>query len=220
MSLGNIYLAKSLHNKKIDLERDCKVQFGTYVQVSDEVIVTNTMEPFTHRCIELGTSGNWQGSTMLDRNTGKVVTNRIVKELPYPDRVIKYVSEPGKTPRGEKYSDGIEFHNRKRHPFDWENEELAETLPEVEESIYPDILAEVPGLVLESDLANDSDAVMTPALPTMEEQSATALSNAESWLTQMTTEKLQECMEKLQEWTMFLLLSHLPPCRMHMLING
>ena len=125
----------------------------------------------------------------------------------------------GQNTTSEEYSDGIEFRNRKRQPFDWENEELAETLPEVEEPIYPDILAEVPGLVLESDLANDSDAVMTPALPTMEEQSATALSNAESWQTQMTTEKLQECMEKLQEWTMLLSLSHLPPCRRHILFK-
>ena len=47
----------------------------------------------------------------------------------------------------------------------------------MEEPIYPDILAEVPGLVLEYDLADDSDAVMTPAPPTLEEQAAAALSN-------------------------------------------
>ena len=69
-----------------------------------------------------------------------VVTRRMVKWLPYPDSVIKRVNEWGKTPRGEKYSDGIEFCNRKRQPFDWENEELAQTLPKVEEPIYPVIL--------------------------------------------------------------------------------
>ena len=58
----------------------------------------------------------------------------------------------GKTTRGKNYSDGIEFHNRKREPSDWENEELAETLPEPEEPVHPDVMAEVPGLVLESDL--------------------------------------------------------------------
>ena len=72
-------------------------------------------------------------------------------------------------PRCEKYSDGVKFPNRKRQPFDWENEELAGTLPEVEESIYPDIMAEMPGLVLESDLTDESDAVLTPAPPTLEE---------------------------------------------------
>ena len=71
------------------------------------------------------------------------MTRRVVKKVPYPDRVIKRVNEWRKTPRGEKYSDGLEFLNRKKQPFDWENEELNETLPEVEEPIYPDILAEV-----------------------------------------------------------------------------
>ena len=51
-------------------------------------------------------------------------------------------------------------------------------MTEVEEPIYPDILAEVPGLVLESDLADDSDAVMTPAPPTIEDQADGSLRNA------------------------------------------
>ena len=102
---------------------------------------------------------------------------RVVKVVPYPDRVIKRVNEWGKTPRGEKYSDGLKFLNRNKQPFDWENEEPNETLPEVEEPIYPDILAEVPGLVLESDFDDNNDAVMTPPPPTIEEQAETALDN-------------------------------------------
>ena len=137
------------------------------------------MKPRTHGCLALGTSGNSQGSTMcFDLDTRKVVTRRIVKELPYLDRVIKRVSEVHKTPRGEKYSDEIEFLNRKRQPFDWENEELAEALPEVEEPIYPDILAEVPGLVLETYFDDTGDAVRTSAPPTLAERAAAALSNA------------------------------------------
>ena len=68
----------------------------------------------------------------FDLDTGKVVTRRIVKELTYPDCIIKRVNEWGKTPGGEKHLDDVEFRNRKRQPFDWENEELAKTLPEVE----------------------------------------------------------------------------------------
>ena len=79
------------------------------------------------------------------------------------------MNEWGKMPRVEKYSEGIEFCNYKRKPLNWENEELAETLPEVKEPICPDILTEVPGLVIESDLVYDSDAVMAPAPPTIEE---------------------------------------------------
>ena len=118
---------------KFDFERDCKVQFGTYVQASNDAIVTNTTKLRTHGCVALGTSGNWQGSTIcFDLDTGKVVTRRVVEELPYPDHVIKRVKERGKTTRGEKHSDGIEFRNRKNQPLNWENEELAATLLEVE----------------------------------------------------------------------------------------
>ena len=98
-------------------------------------------------------------------DTGKVVTRRIIEELPHPDRVIKHVNEWGKTTRGEKYSDGVEFRNRKNQPFEWENEELVETLPEVEEPVYPYILAEISGLVLESDFADKGDAITTPPPP-------------------------------------------------------
>ena len=68
----------------------------------------------------------------------------------------------GKDNTWQKYSDGIEFRNRNRKPFDWENEELAETLLEPEEPVYPDVLAEGPGLVFESDSPDDDDAVMEP----------------------------------------------------------
>ena len=111
-------------------------------------------------------------------DTEKVVSRRIIgEELPYPDRVIKRVNQWGKTTRGEKYLDGIKFRNRKREPFNWENEELAETLLEPEEPISPDVLAEVPGLVLESDLPDLDDAVTTPSPLTHEEQAAAALEN-------------------------------------------
>ena len=84
----------------------------------------------------------------------------------------------GKTTRGEKYSNGIEFRNRKRELSDWENEKLAETLQEPKEPAYPDVLAEVPGLVLKSDSPDLNDAVMTPPPPTHKEQTAAALENA------------------------------------------
>ena len=44
--------------RKFDFQPDCKVQFGTYVQASNDAIVTNTMQLHTHRCVALGTSGN------------------------------------------------------------------------------------------------------------------------------------------------------------------
>ena len=44
--------------RKFDWKRDCKVQFGTYVQASNDAIITNIMQLRTHGCIALGTSGN------------------------------------------------------------------------------------------------------------------------------------------------------------------
>ena len=89
--------------QNFDFERDYKVLFGSYVEASNDAIITNTMKLRTHGCVALGTSGNWQGSTKcFDLETRKVVTRRVVKEVPYPDRVIKRLNDLGKTPRGEK----------------------------------------------------------------------------------------------------------------------
>ena len=106
--------------RKFDFKRDCRVQFGAYVQASSDAIVTHGMKLRTHGCVALGTAGNRQGLTKcFDLDTEKVVSRRIIGEaLPYPDRVIKRVNQWGKTTRGEKYSDSIVFRNRKREPFD------------------------------------------------------------------------------------------------------
>ena len=45
--------------RKIDFKKDCKVQFGLYVEASTDAIVTNDMMSRTHGCIALGPSGNW-----------------------------------------------------------------------------------------------------------------------------------------------------------------
>ena len=67
--------------RKLDIARDCNVQFGTYVEASDNTIITNTMKLRTHACITLGPSINWQGSMLcFDLETAKVVTRKIVTE--------------------------------------------------------------------------------------------------------------------------------------------
>ena len=50
--------------RKFDFERDCQVQFGTYVQASNDANLTNTTKLRTHGCVALVTPGNWHGSTM------------------------------------------------------------------------------------------------------------------------------------------------------------
>ena len=81
-----------------------------------------------------------------------------------PGRVIKRVNTLGKSKRGIKYSNRVEFLNSEKQRFKWENEEVGDTLPKIEEPIYPNTLAEISGAVLESDLEDIGDAVMTPPL--------------------------------------------------------
>ena len=114
----------------------------------------------------------------FDLDTGKVVTRRVIEALPIPDRLTKRVNEWVKTTRGEKYSDCVEFCSRENQLFGWENKELGETLTEVEEPIYPDILAKIPGVVLKSDFADNGDTITTPPPPMYAKRAAAALSNA------------------------------------------
>ena len=70
--------------------KDCKSNFSAYVEASTNVIVTNTNTIHTHGCIALGPSSNWQGSLKcFDIETIKVITRRIVQQVPIPDWVIK-----------------------------------------------------------------------------------------------------------------------------------
>ena len=102
-------------HRKFDFEQDCKVQFGVYVQDSDNVLVTTTMKLRTHGCIALGTFDNYQGSTLcFDLKIAKVVTRCIVTELPIPDRMVKRCSTLGKSKLGIKYLDRVEFLHRKK----------------------------------------------------------------------------------------------------------
>ena len=82
-----------------------------------------------------------------------------------PNRVVKHMNEWGKSKRGVKYLDRVQFLNRKKQLVEWENKELRDTLPEIEDPIYPNLMAEIPGVVLKSDLEDVGDAVATPPPP-------------------------------------------------------
>ena len=60
LDVSNKYSPRKIVTQhKFDFERDCKVQFGAYVEASDDAIVTNTMQLRTHGCFALGTSDIW-----------------------------------------------------------------------------------------------------------------------------------------------------------------
>jgi hypothetical protein len=147
---------------KLDFTKHCKVEFGAYVEASFDDEITNTLKERTHSCISLGTSGNIQGSIKcLDLETGRVVKRRTFKVLQMPERVIKRVIKMGKKSRQSRSADTLEFLNRHKEKYDWDNEELEIEEGLVEDEPHPDLLAEIPGVILESDYESD-DVVEVP----------------------------------------------------------
>ena len=57
-----------------DYERDCKVDIGSYVEVSTDAIVTNDNTEWTQSCVALEPVGNRQGSVKcFDIEPGKIL---------------------------------------------------------------------------------------------------------------------------------------------------
>jgi hypothetical protein len=75
--------------RKIDYNIMCKIPFGMYVQVHDDLSGTNTMESRTTGAINLGPTGNIQGThKFLSLQTGEIIVCRKWTELPVPAEVI------------------------------------------------------------------------------------------------------------------------------------
>ena len=167
--------------RTIDFVTDCRAMFGAYVEASYDHIVTNTMSERRHACVCLGPSGNLQGSIKcLDLMTGKVVRRRTFDVLPYPDRVLKLVNAMGKMGKVEKYGNKLKFLNRHKAKFDWDNDDLEEDIGLVEPShaAHPGILAEVPGVELESDSDDVTTAIQAVPTPSLADRAKSARENA------------------------------------------
>ena len=77
---------------------------------------------------------------------------RTINQIPWPERMIEKASAWGRRSKEliAKYS--IQFCNRLGRNFDWENEDLSklEVTTELPRMIYPDMVANLPGIELES----------------------------------------------------------------------
>ena len=115
VDVSDMYSSQEITTQcKLDLARDYTVLCRAYVEDSDNAILTNTTKLRTHGSIALGPSYNWQGSMLcFDLETGKVMTQRTMPELPIPDCVKDLVNKWGSTEHGKKYSDCVEFSNRR-----------------------------------------------------------------------------------------------------------
>ena len=166
---------------KLDYKRHCRVQPGTYCEVHDEPIPSNTMTPRTHAAIALGPTGNMQGSVKFYcLTTGRVLKRRSFTPLPMPDRVVKRVNTIGQR---EKQGRSFRFLNRRKEPYEWtdtvpeDDPDFQGLLEEPEAAPYPDLGSELPGVTLEDeDMAQA--VVSDEPEPDFAELAAAALDNA------------------------------------------
>ena len=62
--------------QRIDCKLLCKIPFGAYVQVHDDLQVTNTMDPRTTGAINLGPTNMQGGHKFLNLTTGEIIVRR------------------------------------------------------------------------------------------------------------------------------------------------
>ena len=163
---------------KLDYKRHCRVVPGTYCEVHNEPMPSNTMAPRTHAAISLGPTGNMQGSVKFYcMNMGWVLKQRSFTSMAMPDRVIKCINSIDLC---KKQGCEFCFHNCRQEPHEW-TDEVPEDNPDFqglqEESVpCPDVSAELPGVLLEDDIA-DLQVVMDNLKPDFAELAAAALNN-------------------------------------------
>jgi hypothetical protein len=138
---------------KLDFVKHCRAQFGSYCEVHDEPIPTNSMISRTTHAIVLGPTGNLQGTyKFFSLETGKKIKRRQFSSYPMPDTVIARVERYGK----ENALPGIfDFADRNGVLFEWNDnvDECPEGILEEDDVIlYPSIAAELPGIVLKHDM--------------------------------------------------------------------
>ena len=79
--------------RNLDFRKDCRADVGAYVEASHDHIVTNTNIYRTDICIALGPPGNRQGLVKcLKLDNRKVVVQRTVRQMPWPDNLLKKVN--------------------------------------------------------------------------------------------------------------------------------
>ena len=154
--------------RKLDYNIDCRISYGSYVEASPDADITNTMDARTVPCIALETTGNIQGShRVFDLNSGKVLVRRTVKEMPFPERVLKRVNEWGKI-HGSAYGRKLVILDRKRLPISPLADNEVGQSPLTSNKVHPDVLCEFPGITTEADYEGKygaiQDTVDTPPL--------------------------------------------------------
>ena len=85
-----------LNQQTLDYKKECQVSIGAYVQVHTKPTYTNSNAPHTLDAIYLHPAQNMQGGhELMDLNSGLVITQAHITEIPITDLVIKSVEKMG-----------------------------------------------------------------------------------------------------------------------------
>ena len=106
----------------------------------------------------------------FDLETGRVVLIRVIRVLPMPDSVIQVINNWGKSQKNVDFKNKLEFWDRLKQKYDWENEDLDFGNGKVKEELvsqFTHIPAEIPGVSMATHVQPDSGAVQAPPVPSM-----------------------------------------------------
>jgi hypothetical protein len=131
-----------LGEQKLDYKVICRIPFGAYAQVHDDLKTTNTMEARTTGVINMGPTGNVQGThKFLSLKTGENIVRRNWTEMPIPSEAIVWIQElSGKeeidfdNDESEDYIQGTNYENKEEsHVRDQMDTELEAMIHEERE---------------------------------------------------------------------------------------
>jgi hypothetical protein len=132
-----------VYQHKLDFTKHCKLPFGTYCEVHDELTPTNTIVTCLTPAIVLGPTGNLQGTyKFFSLAMGKKVKRRAFRLYPMLNSVIKKVEGYAKSTALPGIFD---FADRNGILFEWKEEvdESPEGIVEVKDVIlYPSLAME------------------------------------------------------------------------------
>jgi hypothetical protein len=78
----------------LDAKLHCKTPFGAYCKMHTDPDITNTMEPRTKWGINMGPTGNLQGSyKFMSLTTRKKIARRKFTEMPMTEAVMKQIKK-------------------------------------------------------------------------------------------------------------------------------
>ena len=97
-----------------------------------------------------------------------------------PDSILKLVNCQGKSSRSQQYGTKLEFLDRNKAKFDWDNGDLEEDegLVESYRVTHPGIIAEIPGMAIESNSSVGTSAIEAVPVPDRSARAAAPRANA------------------------------------------